>query len=92
MDFAETIVVELNGYSQLWWQGGNSVEDLTTMIWLTQLKKQQIEPNEKPRCMDLVFTDQPNLVLQSGTRTSLGPYCHRHNNSLSLQLQNTTTF
>ena len=31
------------------------------------------EPNKNPSCIDLVITDQPNLILDSGTRV---PYCH----------------
>ena len=34
------------------------------------------EPNSKPSCIDIVVTDQPNLILDSGTRASLDPYCH----------------
>ena len=34
------------------------------------------EPNKNPSCIDLVFTDQPNLILDSVTRASLDPYCH----------------
>ena len=34
------------------------------------------EPNKNPSCIDLLVTDQPNLVLESGTSTSLDPYCH----------------
>ena len=34
------------------------------------------EPNKNPSCIDLVITDQPNLILDSGTRASLDPYCH----------------
>ena len=33
-------------------------------------------PHKNPTCIDLIFTDQPNLVLQSGTRPSLDPKCH----------------
>merc|ERR1712059_151976 len=33
-------------------------------------------PNKNPSCIDLVITDQPNLILDSGTRSSLDPYCH----------------
>ena len=32
--------------------------------------------NKNPSCIDLVITDQPNLILDSGTRVSLDPYCH----------------
>ena len=34
------------------------------------------EPNKNPSCIDLVITDHPNLILDSGTRASLDPYCH----------------
>ena len=34
------------------------------------------EPNKNPSCIDLVITDQANLILDSGTRVSLDPYCH----------------
>ena len=48
------------------------------MLGLTQLIKEptNFEANKNPSCVDLVFTDQPNLVLESGTRNSLDPYCH----------------
>ena len=77
-------VGDFNGHSQQWWQGGdctpkgNSIEDHTTMLGLTQLINEptNFEPNKNPSCIDHVFTDQPNLVLESGTRTSLDPYFH----------------
>ena len=34
------------------------------------------EPNKNPSCIDLIFTDQPNCVIESGTRPSLDNYCH----------------
>ena len=34
------------------------------------------EPHKRPSCIDLIITDQPNLILDSGTRPSLDPYCH----------------
>ena len=34
------------------------------------------EPVKKPSCIDLVVTDQPNLILDSGTRASLDSNCH----------------
>ena len=34
------------------------------------------EPNKNSSCIDLVITDQPNLILDSGPRASLDPYCH----------------
>ena len=34
------------------------------------------EPNKNPSCIDLVITDQPNLILDSRTRPSLDSFCH----------------
>ena len=64
-----------NGHSQLLRQGGgstaegNSIEDLATLLGLAQLINEptNFETNKKPSCIDLVLTDQPNLVLESGT-------------------------
>ena len=32
--------------------------------------------NKNPSCIDLIVTDQPNIVLDSGTCPSLDPFCH----------------
>ena len=34
------------------------------------------KPNKKPCCIDLVITNQPSLILDSGTRRSSDPHCH----------------
>ena len=34
------------------------------------------DPGKKLSCIDLIVTDQPNLILDSGTRASLDPFCH----------------
>ena len=34
------------------------------------------EPNKKPSCIDIIVTDQPNIVLDSGTQSSLDNKCH----------------
>jgi len=34
------------------------------------------EPLKTASCIDLLITDQPNIILDSGTRDSLDPYCH----------------
>ena len=75
---------DFNGHSQLWWQGGNStaegikIEELTNNLGLSQLISEptNFEPNKNPSCIDLIFTDQPNLVIESGVRSSLDPLCH----------------
>ena len=34
------------------------------------------EPHKNPSCIDLIVTDQPNIILESGIRASLDSYCH----------------
>ena len=75
---------DFNGHSQLWRPGddstpeGDRIEELTTFLGLTQLiaEPTNFELHKNLFCIDLIFTDQPNLVLESGTRTPLNPICH----------------
>ena len=75
---------DFNGHSQLWCPSGNTtpegkrIEELTSFLGLTQLINEptNFEPNKTTSCIDLIFTDQPNLVMESGTRSSLDPVCH----------------
>ena len=57
---------------------GTEIEHLLSSLGLSQVicEPTNFEPNKQPSCIDLVITDQPNLVLDSGTRASLDPYCH----------------
>ena len=72
------------GHSEFWWPGGDTkaegreIENLICSLGLSQLicKPTNFEPNKNPSCIDLVMTDQPNLVLDSGTRASLDSFCH----------------
>ena len=50
---------------------------------LTSLGQSQViaeptnfDPGKKPSCIDHIVTDQPNIILGSGTRSSLDPLCH----------------
>ena len=54
------------------------IEHLLSSLVLSQIISEptNFEPNKNPSCIDLVITDQPNLILDSGTRVSLDPYCH----------------
>ena len=75
---------DFNGHSKLWWNKGDTnpegreIENLTSSLGLTQLINEptNFEPNKNPSCIDLIFTDQPNTVLNSGTKPSLDKYCH----------------
>ena len=57
---------------------GTEIEELITNLGLFQLISEptNFEPHKNPSCIDLVVTDQPNIILDSGTRASLDSYCH----------------
>ena len=75
---------DFNGHSQFWWNKGDTnlegseIEEMTSTLGLTQLINEptNFEPNKNPSCIDLIFTDQPNTVLDSGTKPSPDNYCH----------------
>ena len=77
------IAGDFNGHSQQWWPEGNStkegiaIESLTSNLGLTQLitEATNFQDNCNPSCIDLFFTDQPNLVIESGVRPSIDPFC-----------------
>ena len=54
------------------------IENLFTSLGLSQIISEptNFEPNKNPSCIDLIATDQPNLILDCGTRVSLDTYCH----------------
>lgn len=69
---------DLNGHSQSWYrEGDTNAEGLKLDNLFSNLTKMISEPTHfmrdtcKPSCIDLTFTDQPNLVLESGVRGSL---------------------
>ena len=53
-------------------------KNFLSSLGLSQLISEptNFEPNKNPSCIDLIITDQPNIVLDSGTRTSLDSFCH----------------
>ena len=75
---------DFNAHSQFWWPAGDTtlkgaqIEDLFTKLGLSQLISEptNFEPHKNPSCIDLVVTDQPNIILDCGTRVSLNSYCH----------------
>ena len=75
---------DFNADSQFWWTDGDTTpkgtetENLLTSLGLAQVISEptNFEPNKNPSCIDLFVTDQPNLILHSGTRASWEPYCH----------------
>ena len=82
--FATFFTGDFNAHSQYWWPCVNTtsecseIEHLLSNLGLSQVicEPTNFESNKKPSCIDLGITDQPNLILDSGTRASLDPYCH----------------
>ena len=74
---------DFNAHSLNWWsQGDNTQEGIQLDNLFSDLNLTQIvsEPthfreNCHPSCIDLIINDQPNLVLNSGVRSSLDPAC-----------------
>ena len=55
----------------------NSVGNVTPQFGLHQIIKEPTQILENsPLCIDLAFTSQPNLIVDSGTQPSLHPNCH----------------
>ena len=82
--FAIFFTGDFNGHSQAWWPGGDTnpegkaIDDTLSSLNLSQIISEptNFTPNSNPSCIDLIVTDQPNLILNSGTRASLDPKCH----------------
>ena len=56
---------------------GNTIENVTSQIGLHQIINEptHILPNSSS-CIDLIFTFQPNMVIESGIHSSLHSSCH----------------
>ena len=82
--YATFFTGDFNGHSQFWWPDGDTnaegreIEDIFASQNLTQIISEptNFQPGKRPSCIDLIVTDQPNLVLESGTRPSLDSTCH----------------
>ena len=68
--------------TQAWWPDGDTnaegvlLDNLFSELSLTQLISEPthfMRDDCKPSCIDLILTDQPNIVLDSGVRPSLDP-------------------
>ena len=77
-------VGDFNAKSHIWWPDGDEtpegreIEDMFASLGLSQLISEptNFEPGKNPSCIDLIVTDQPNIVLDRGTRSSIDPFCH----------------
>ena len=54
-----------------------TIENVTSQFGLRQIIKEATHILESSSsCIDLIFTTQPNLVVESGVHPSLHPNCH----------------
>ena len=77
------ILGDFNARSSSWWSDdintteGTHIDSLTSFYGLQQLISQptHILPNSSS-CIDLIFTNQPNMVYENGVHSSLHQNCH----------------
>ena len=77
------ILGDFNARSSVWWTRdkttieGTQLESLTSVYGFHQLISQptHLLP-QTSSCIDLIFTDQPNLIVDSGVHPSLHSNCH----------------
>ena len=73
---------DANAHTQVWYPGGDTnaegvkLDELFSNLNLTQLIDEPthfFRDDCVPSCIDIILTDQPNLVMSSGVRPSLDP-------------------
>ena len=82
-DLYTVILGDFNARSSVWWTKdkttteGTQLESLKNMHGFHQLISQPTHLlSQSPSCIDRIFTDQPNLIVDSGVHPSLHPNCH----------------
>ena len=57
---------------------GLELHNLSTLQGYSQIINEptNLQPNSSPSCIDLIFTNQPNLIFVSGVQPSLSSMCH----------------
>ena len=81
--FLLTAIGDFNAKSSNWYNKektsfeGNTIENVTSQLGLHQMINEptHILPNSSS-CIDLIFTSQPNMVIESGIHSSLPSSCH----------------
>ena len=81
--FCVIITGDFNCRSAQWWENdmenneGKFFEPLTSDLGLNQLISEPTHlMGSSKSCIDLIFTDQPNLVIETGVHPSLHEQCH----------------
>ena len=56
---------------------GNTIKHVTSHLdYIRYLMNLRILLPNSPSCLDLIFTSQPNMVIESGVYSSLNSSCH----------------
>ena len=81
--FLTTVIGDFNAKSNKWSEGdrstieGSKIDFLTSQFGLSQIIKEPTHILENSSsCIDLIFTTQPNMVLEFGVHHSLHQNCH----------------
>ena len=81
--FLMTTIGDFNAKSKNWYSQdktsfeGKTIESITSQFGLYQLINEPTHLLENSSsCIDLIFTSQPNLLVESGVHPSLHPNCH----------------
>ena len=72
------LVVAIGDFNAKWSNSeGDAIENLTSQFGLHQMIKEPTHIlDTSSLCIDLIFTSQPNLTIESGVHSSLHSNCH----------------
>ena len=81
--FLATVIGDFNAKSNKWSEGDRSTIEGSKIDFFTSQFDQIIKESthileNSSSCIDLIFTTQPNMVLESGVHHSLHQNCHHH--------------
>ena len=83
--FLTVILGDINAKSSLWYNNdittyeGSKIDGATSQFGLKQIIKEPTHIiGDSSSCIDLIFTTQPNLVIESGVHSALHSNCHLH--------------
>ena len=81
--FLTVVLGDFNAKSNLWFKGdkttceGSKIDGIAFTFGLQQIINELTHIiGDSSSCIDLIFTSQPSLVMESGVRSSLHPNCH----------------
>ena len=88
------ILGDFNARSPTWWSNditnvnGTLIDSLTTTNGFKQLISDATHiPPQSASCIDLIFTDQPNYIIDYGTHPFLNKNCHHQITFCKLNLR-----